>query len=213
MRTPAEPFRTVAVCTGNVCRSAQCAQILSARLRDHAPAAAGLVEVTSAGLHPRPGAPMPSEAAELSVRYGGEPSGHRARPVDPEEILAADLVLCMTRRHRQALVRTAPRASRRTFLLSEFAHLVHDLAVSPPDSPALGEHASTPDRLRALVRAAAQRRGLTTVPATLPEEVVDPFGGAAGDYRTSAEQIVACLDLLQDSLGDIVASADGGPRS
>lgn len=213
MRTSAEPFRAVAVCTGNVCRSPQCAQILQARLVDHAPSAAEVVEITSAGIHPAPGATMPAEAAELSVRHGGDPTGHRARPADPAKIAAADLVLCMTRRQRQSLVRSAPRATRHTFLLTEFAHLLDDLAALPPEHGVAEPEAPVPDRLRAVVRAAGQRRGLTTLEGPEQDDVIDPYGEPEAVYRASAQQIVDCIGTMQSALGVILACSDAGATS
>ncbi len=111
-------FRVLFVCSGNICRSALAEQVLRARVRaifgGHAAEADSVVRFSSAGTIAAEGQRMPEQAAELSVRYGGDPSEHQARFLTPGIIQGVDLVLTMAREHRSAVVRAVPRANRFT---------------------------------------------------------------------------------------------------
>ena len=62
-------------------------------------ALASQVEVGSAGTHAIPGAPATREAIAALARRGGDLSRHRSRPLTPELIRSADLVLGMEAEH------------------------------------------------------------------------------------------------------------------
>lgn len=116
-------MRILFVCSGNICRSPLGAQVLTARLGPDAPA----FVVESAGTIADDGAPMDAAAAEQSVRLGGEPTAHRSRYLTAEIVERADLVLTAERSHRAAAVSLAPRASKRTFTIKQFARVLAGL--------------------------------------------------------------------------------------
>jgi protein-tyrosine phosphatase len=175
------PFRVLAVCTGNICRSPAVERLLLAGL---GPGSG--VDVASAGVGAVVGAPMTPEMAALVRAEGVDPDGFVARQLVAEHVRDADLVLALTRRHREVVVGLVPAAVRRTFTLRELGRLADGV------DPALLPHGpgTTPaDRLRALLPLAAARRGRRLVdPAD--DDVVDPFGGTEAVYRRAFAELL-----------------------
>jgi protein-tyrosine-phosphatase len=126
------PRNILLVCTGNTCRSPMAAALLAARLGDRC-------RVQSAGTAALPGEPASEFAVRVMAERGLDLSGHRSRPLVPELVAGADLVLTMTRGHRQAVVHLCPAAADRTFTLREFAGC--------PLHPPQGEDLDIPDPL------------------------------------------------------------------
>ncbi|WP_197040239.1 low molecular weight phosphatase family protein [Mycobacterium sp. URHB0044] len=111
------------VCTGNICRSPtaeRLATAYSARLN------AGNFTASSAGTRAVIAHPIHHEAALILGELGGDASGFAARQLTAKIASDADLVLTMTRAHRDAVLEHAPRQLHRTFTLSEAARLVTD---------------------------------------------------------------------------------------
>jgi protein-tyrosine phosphatase len=90
------------------------------------------------------GHPIDRNAARVLEELGGDPSQFAARQVTPAIATDADLVLTMTRAHRDEVLKLAPRQLHRTFTLSEAARLaaecngrnIEDLAALRPRLPA-----------------------------------------------------------------------------
>lgn len=201
MTTTPGSFHVLAVCTGNVCRSAQAATLLQARTDASGSVCSSQLRISSAGTQALVDEPMDPIAAEMVNEYGA-PLGpgirrviarHRGRQLSAEAVKRADLVLCMTLKHRRAVVQLAPAASRRTFLLTEFVALLEDLASVPWAGT---DDLSLPSRLRRDVDAAAARRGLVLRHGAEYEEVIDPYRREAAVYRRSAAQIDRALQRL-----------------
>ncbi|MGE2689150.1 low molecular weight phosphatase family protein [Mycolicibacterium pulveris] len=112
------------ICTGNICRSP-----LAERL---AVAYATRLNISdfyasSAGVRAAIGRPMQPHAAVVLEQLGGEASNFAARQLTSRIASKADLVLTMTRAHRDAVLELAPRQLHRTFSLSDAARLVTEL--------------------------------------------------------------------------------------
>ena len=86
------------VCTGNTCRSPMAEGIAVSRG----------VDARSAGLAALPGALATPRAVEAAARYGADLSGHRARQVTGDMLLAAQAVYVMTPGHAAALKQAYP---------------------------------------------------------------------------------------------------------
>ncbi|MCH8569794.1 low molecular weight phosphatase family protein [Nesterenkonia sp. AY15] len=202
-----DPFRVLVVCTGNICRSPQTAQLLQAAVAQAGESWRSAVVIASAGTRALEGAPMDEQAAALSLRLGADATGHTARQLTPTMVEEADLVLGMAREHRSEVVRAAPRASRKAFLLTEFADLLEGVErasahrFQPLPSPRSGLASPLlPDQLRQGVERAAAQRGM--IPPRDPDtmDVLDPYGHAPKVYRASAEQVQESLARIHGSV-------------
>lgn len=178
------PFRVLAVCTGNICRSPAVERLLAQRL-----GTGSGVEVSSAGVGAVVGAPVADSIASRLRAVGVSPDGFAARQATEQVLRSADLVLALTRAHRSRIVELAPAVVRRTFTLRELARLAQDVgpALLPPGTPA--------ERLRALVPLAAAQRGRRLV-APDDDDVVDPWGGDENLYELSFSQLRPAVDAI-----------------
>lgn len=109
-------FNVLFVCTGNTCRS-PLAEALARRELDRRDWQH--VRVASAGLSAEHGAPASRNAVAVGERYGLDLSGHLSRPLTPELLEWADLVLAMSPSHVYAVDRMG--GEEKVSLLSEFA--------------------------------------------------------------------------------------------
>lgn len=100
----AYPYRVLVVCTGNICRSPMGAVVLRARLEETG--IDGKVQVDSAGISAEEqGNSLDSRARLVLTEAGYNPGIHRARQVQPSDLVKYDLILAMTRGHLQSLRR------------------------------------------------------------------------------------------------------------
>jgi protein-tyrosine phosphatase len=108
------------VCTGNICRSPT-AERLAAALAEQDPIPG--FQTSSAGTRAVIAHPVHEEAARVLANLGGDPAGFAARQLTAAIAGEADLVLAMTREHRDAVLELAPRQLRRAFTVAELAAL------------------------------------------------------------------------------------------
>lgn len=188
------PLRILTVCTGNICRSPMAASVLAQMLRD-----AGVpATLSSAGTAAVVDAAMPEPARSTLHALGVVPIPHRARQVDISMLRQADLVLAASREHRAAIARMYPRATRNTFTVVEFAHLV-----------GRADHADLPredgDALRAAVDAARRRRGEILL-AGEPIDISDPYRRGISEYRSAGSRIMTAGTTIASSLAMAMAT-------
>lgn len=108
------------VCTGNICRSPiaeRLATVYGNRLK------IPQLKVSSAGTRAVISHPIHCDAAHVLRRLGGDPSNFAARQLTTKVATEADLILAMTRRHRDAALELAPHKLHRSFTLGEVATL------------------------------------------------------------------------------------------
>lgn len=78
------------------------------------------LKISSAGIAARVGEPAEVNAVKLLSQRGVDISAHRARQLDPSQIVAADLVLVMERWQKAEVERICPPARGRTYLLAHW---------------------------------------------------------------------------------------------
>ncbi|WKA54080.1 low molecular weight protein arginine phosphatase [Planococcus shixiaomingii] len=99
------------VCTGNTCRSPMAEAILAAKQVSG-------IEVRSAGIFA--GAAPLSRNAQAVLDEQEISFTHTAKPVRPEDVEWATLILTMTAGHRDILMQSYPEAASRIYTLKEF---------------------------------------------------------------------------------------------
>jgi protein-tyrosine phosphatase len=144
-----------------------------------------VLEVISAGTLAEPGDPMTDHARRVLVRLGGDPGGFGSRPLTPELVDAADLVLAAASEHRAWAVAMRPLAAARAFTIVEF----RTLAQAVP-AEAVVRHRDPVRRARALVAEARALRGLVRVDQP---DISDPYGRSSWAYRTAGRRIAESL--------------------
>jgi protein-tyrosine phosphatase len=172
------------VCTGNICRS-PIAERLSAKwatqMNVHG------FSASSAGTRAVIGHPIHPHAMAALEALGGDPSDFAARQLTPKIALSADLILTMTRAHRDVVLELAPRQLQRTFTLSEAARLASQhSAQSISDLATLRPHLSSTDT----------------------PDIADPIGQNAEFHSVIAEEIATLLTpVLNLCIGSVDSSS------
>ncbi len=116
--------RILFVCTGNTCRSPMASALARKILAEQAGCKADELEksgleVLSAGVFTAGGGSATPEAIAAACELGGDVKKHRSRKLTDRLTVSADLIFCMGRSHLDAVIRQAPTASGKTFLLDE----------------------------------------------------------------------------------------------
>jgi protein-tyrosine phosphatase len=93
-------FTVLVVCTGNICRSPMAEGLLRGALPSNLKAR---VEVRSAGTYAMHGNAATPEAIAAAAHYGADIGSHRARLLNKEMILNADLILAMEEHHLKTI--------------------------------------------------------------------------------------------------------------
>ncbi|WP_406313505.1 hypothetical protein OHA77_34520 [Streptosporangium sp. NBC_01639] len=173
-------FRILYVCTGNLCRS-PLAERLTRSVLGPCPA----LQVISAGTHAELGKQMAERAQRVLIRLGGDPGGFVSRPLTPELVAAADLVLTAGSEHRAESVARHFPAVTLAFTITEFG----TLAQAVP-SAAVTRHEDPVSRAHTLIAEVRALRGLVRVDRP---DIPDPYGGSWLAYRIAGRRIATSL--------------------
>jgi protein-tyrosine phosphatase len=116
-------YMIVLVCTGNTCRSPMAEILLKKRLADRLKCTIAELEdrgivVMSAGVSAAPGGRAAAEAIQAMRERGLDLSPHESQPLSDRVVRFADLILTMTRGHREAIVEHWAEAEPRVQLVS-----------------------------------------------------------------------------------------------
>ncbi|MCU0878136.1 MAG: Sua5/YciO/YrdC/YwlC family protein [Pirellulaceae bacterium] len=131
-------WMAVMVCTGNTCRSPMAEMLLRKRLADKLGLSLeqlddhGIV-VMSAGISAAPGGRAAAEAIGVMRERGLDLTPHESQPLSDRLVRFADLILTMTRGHRDAILTQWPDAEPRTYLISQGRGDVSDPIGGPTD--------------------------------------------------------------------------------
>ncbi len=112
------------VCSGNTCRSPMAEGYLRHLLGKGCP---GGITVSSAGTFAGEDMPPSRHSVEALKEHGIDISGHRSTGLTVELLERSDLVVAMTRSHRQHIGSLLPAALAKTRLLADFANSSHDI--------------------------------------------------------------------------------------
>jgi len=185
-------FAVLFVCTGNICRSPTAERLLRHRLRRRLGPAMPFA-VTSAGIGALVGEPIFPDAARLLIRDGIDVADFAARDLTKSTADAADVILAMTREHRAATARRAPRALSKLFTLREFARTLAEHRDAWPVS------ADPLARARQALTIATQRRGQGGPVDPALDDVPDPYRRAPERYDEAWSLISAAVDVVVDA--------------
>lgn len=110
------------VCSGNTCRSPMAAAIANAEIAKRLGIPFEALETVnvramSAGVSAKVGAPLTGEAAEVLQSLSVPVRPHAARNLTPELAAEAEMIFCMTRAHRQAVIEMLPDVAGKTYCL------------------------------------------------------------------------------------------------
>ena len=111
------------VCSGNTCRSPMAAAIANDEIAKRLGIPSKSLETVnvramSAGVSARIGAPLTEEAAEVLRSLSVPVQPHAARNLTPELAAQAELIFCITKAHRKAVVEMLPQVEGKTYCLS-----------------------------------------------------------------------------------------------
>jgi Putative translation factor (SUA5) len=131
-------WMAVLVCTGNTCRSPMAEGLLRKRLADRLGVPVTQLEdqgvvVASAGISAAPGGRAAEEAMSVMRERKLDISAHESQPLLDRTVRFADLILTMTRSHRDAILTHWPEAEPRTHVLSRGRGDVADPIGGPID--------------------------------------------------------------------------------
>lgn len=107
--------RILFICTGNTCRS----PMAEALLNHHSN---GKVEAKSAGLFAVDGNPASEHTIQV-LQEEGVPIDHASKPLTPDLIDWADVMLTMTAQHKQTILLQYPELADRVFTIKEYTEL------------------------------------------------------------------------------------------
>lgn len=120
------------VCTGNSCRSVMAEALLKKRLKELGRTG---ITVRSAGMNALNGLPPTDETIEALKEEGIELGEFRSSSITADLIKGSDLILTMTSSHKEEILKCAPEAVKKTFLLKEYGRPESSGEIPEPDIP------------------------------------------------------------------------------
>jgi protein-tyrosine phosphatase len=145
--------------------------------------------VASAGLLDD-GREVTPEVVSLMAERGLDVAGRASRHVEPADVEASDLVLCMQRMHVREIALVLPDAWPSTFALKELVRLGEEVGARNAEE-SLEEW---------LARVHDKRERRQVLSESVLDDIGDPYGGPVAGYRVTAneidEQLARLIGLL-----------------
>ena len=135
------------VCTGNVCRSPMAATLFNARARRTGEDSQFVAR--SAGTWGLDNQAASGHAITAMAERGLDLSSHRAHTIAREDLAQADVVIVMTRSHRDALSAEFPEYRTKIHLMSELRGRIFD--ISDPYGSTLPDYQNCAQELNDLI--------------------------------------------------------------
>ena len=117
--------RLLFICTGNLCRSPMAVGFAEELTRSRGRQEE--VEVRSTGTWTLEGLPASPLAVEVMAERGVDISSHLSHRLTEEDMEEADLVVVMSRGHKEVLAMEFPQARGKIYMLSELAGETYDI--------------------------------------------------------------------------------------
>jgi len=175
------------VCTGNICRSPTAERLVTAYAEANLPDPTELT-ASSVGIHAVVGNPMEPTAEMVLSGLGGDGRNFRARQITEDQVAAADVILTMTRHHRNKVLNGSPRTLPRTFTLREAQALLSAVRVD-----ALSDPADLTQRGRDLVAEMGRLRATRIHSARRSDDIGDPIGRDIDTFLRIGDDIAESL--------------------
>jgi protein-tyrosine-phosphatase len=141
------------VCTGNICRSPMAEGLFNARAR-HA-GEERLYFAESAGTWALEHSPASGNAIAVMASRGIDVTQHRGRMITRPMVEQADIIIAMTRDHREAMASEFPDQRAKVHLMSELKDRVYD--IGDPYNGTLIEYESCARQLEQLIDAGYEK--------------------------------------------------------
>jgi protein-tyrosine phosphatase len=125
------PGPILTICTANICRSPMAAGLLQHALLAQ-PEPLKSLKVASAGVAARVGERVSENSVVALKKAGIDISQSRSRPLTPELITSASLILCMTESHRAMIQLNFDPVPRHVYLFREFMPRGADKEIGDP---------------------------------------------------------------------------------
>lgn len=172
------------VCTGNVCRSPMGEYLLPRYFNDPS------ITADSAGTRGLFDHPIDPSSAKILSELGIDTTDFRSKSVTPQLATASDLILCFEIEQRQDIATIAPLASRKTFLLPDFANMCVYCA-----KEGYIEGSTRQEKLESVIDNASLIRPMLPAPMVIP----DPHRREFAAFQKAYEQICQALRIITDA--------------
>ncbi|MFP4975420.1 low molecular weight protein arginine phosphatase [Paenibacillus sp. CN-4] len=183
------------VCTGNTCRSPMAEGLLRKLSAER-----GIeLGVRSAGVSAITGTSMSRHAAAI-LREEGFEGSITSSQLTEETVNWADLILTLTRSHKQHVLHYYPEAVDKTYTLKEYTGDEESVRADLAELDSLYAQAELKRSLGQEPNAADMER-IIEIRQRIPSfDITDPYGGTREDYEMAAAEIRSALHRLLDKL-------------